>query len=240
MAFYSSLLTYKNEFDTQPYEKHFLELSRVVYGVEENPVKMDIENLAHQITFNPKNLWCHLQRIFACYKSQQSEQLYAALVDFLFLLSGKGQNLALRMVGGSGKLITTEQQTILLQYLNQPENSSLPGNQYTVLNHELPGTSKLVEKRQLTEAGRDYLGLALDFIEYSELESAMEILEKGVMEAPSRMDIQEQLLELYRTTGNADRFSNTYASLLKYKRKLVSGWKIMELDFSRPAEESNG
>jgi hypothetical protein len=239
MAFFSSLFSY-SQLDTQLPEKHFLELCRVIYGVEVNPVQKDIESLIHQVSRDPKNLWCHLHRIFACYKFQQPEQLYAALVDFLFVLSGKGQSLALRMIGGSGNLINSEQRAIFLRYLKQPEKSNLPGNQYTVLKCELLGTLRLVAKKQRTQAERDYLDLAQDFIEYSQLESAIEVLEKGVKQEPSRLDIQEQLLELYRSTGNADRFRDLYALLLKDQRKLVSGWKTMALDFNKQPEKSNG
>jgi hypothetical protein len=140
------------------------------------------------------------------------------------------------MINGSANLIGTEQRLLLEQYLKNPGGVVLPGNKFTILKHDLMGTLQLIEKQKAQETEHDHLVLAQDFIEYSQLESAVEVLEQGVNTDSARTDLQEKLLELYRLTDNEASFRLTYKSLLGNKRALVSGWKTLERHFDNPSK----
>lgn len=230
MPFYHSLLI-----DDEQQEKSvgcdFLQLHRTIFGPEDNLADKDIENLVYQIIKKPRNLLFHLQRIFACYQQNKPDQLYAAFVDFLHLLAGRGRSLARRMLNGANGRLADEQFETLRLYLKGQWTGSLPANTYSVLTQDLVGTALLVEKNDNEREDYDYLKLAHDYIEYSQLDSAIELLEEGMEKFPSREDLQAQLLELYRVTDNETRFRTMYASALN-NNNLISGWEQLDHYFN--------
>ncbi|WP_031433291.1 type IV pilus assembly protein FimV [Methylomarinum vadi] len=210
----------------------FLQLHRTIFGPEDNLAEKDIESLVYQIVNKPRNLLLHLQRIFACYQQNRPEQLYAAFVDFFSLLAGKGRSLARRMLNGARGRLNDEQLETLQLYLKGQWIGYLPVNTYSVLAQDLVGTPLLIEKNDNEREDYDYLNLARDYIEYSQLDSAMELLEEGMEKFPSWEDLQAQLLELYRVTDNENRFRAMYASALNNNNDLISGWKQLDHYFN--------
>ncbi|MCQ8115867.1 type IV pilus assembly protein FimV [Methylomonas rosea] len=158
--------------------------------------------IVFKISRNPKDLLTHLRRIYFCYDRRLSEQLYAALLDLVIVLDGKGNSISRRMIQASQSQLHGQQYQDLLK-TKGPEPV---GNRYSLFSKGMLGRRELVRSIQQTETQHDYLALANDFIEYSQLEQAMDVLETGINFHHDRPDLQMALLELYKSTKNRERF----------------------------------
>jgi len=73
----------------------------------------------------------------------------------------------------------------------------------SVLNQGLSGCLELVSlvaDKPASEEQRDPLIEALEYLEYSQVEQALSVLETAVLKQPTRNDLQENLLEIYLST----------------------------------------
>ncbi|WP_305908303.1 hypothetical protein Q9L42_011255 [Methylomarinum sp. Ch1-1] len=230
MPTYHSILIHHHTKADRPTQYEFLRTNRVIYHPCELSEDKEIENLVYRVVQKPKNLLLHMQRIFACYRQRRSEQLYAALADLLTLLSGGGKNLAYRVIKGTARGMDREQLANLQRYFQGGHR--LPGNGFSILTEGQVGDPQIIEKTAAVTIEHDYLALAHDYIEYSQLDEAMDVLEQGVNEAPFREDLQEQLLELYRLTDNQARFKSMYASVSQSRHDMIPAWNSLEHYFN--------
>lgn len=186
-----------------------------------------LERLVFRVSSNPKNLQAHLERIYYCFQEHLDEQLFGALVDLLIVLNHTGQALGKRMIIGSQSRLTKSQVDLLFNHLDNKRSSGgiLSANPYSIFAKGLQSTMDLV----LLVSGsaneeQDPLILARDFIEFSQLDSAIHILEKAILEQPERTDLHEELLSLLRLTRNQAEFSRIYSDLTRRQLSLPSGW----------------
>lgn len=109
-------------------------------------------DLYTQIVFkvlrNPKHLMSHIQRIYVTYTWKMNTPLYAALIDLLLVLDGKGKQLSNRMIFLTRSLLSDQQYQILTEYLKTQETSLLPENKFTVLTKGLVGSSVLLAEEK--------------------------------------------------------------------------------------------
>ncbi len=229
MPVYHSILFDGETVKEEPSKHDFLRLRKAIFTPEDEFTEKGLETIVYRIAEQPRNLVLHLQRIFVCYQQEKTDQLYAALVDFLTILAGKGRSLAKRMVNGASGILGENQLANLRSFLSgQQPRGHLQANEFCVLAIDLMGTLELVTKASDNETEHDYLKLAHDYIEYSQLDSAMELLEGAMNNSPAREDLQKQLLELYRVTESDARFKGMYEVALNQNLHLISDWK--ELD----------
>lgn len=178
--------------------------------------------LVFKVRRNPKNLLAHLRRIYFCYQQRLSAQLYAALLDFVIVLQGKGWTLSRRMIEASRSQLDSQQ----FQSLTQAAGHERLGNAYSLFSTGQIGRCELVDYQQQVETQHDFLVLANDFIEYCQLEQAMEVLETGIGLHPDRQDLQQALLELYKSTGNRERFQTFRRTFSESGVSLVKEWLV--------------
>lgn len=187
------------------------------------------EQLYQQIVFRvcrkPKNIILHLQRIQFAYTQKLTEQLYAALVDLLWVLDGKGKAFSNRMISATHFLLSEAQIDLLSKYKGRQSKSVLLGNKYSVLSIGFVGTNQLLVEKTEKAVVHDPLVLALDYIEYSQLDEAIEVLEEAVEADPSREELQTQLLELYKVTRKGQEFKRMHSKLLGKALVLVDEWQ---------------
>ena len=136
------------------------------------------------------------------------------------------------MIYGSRSVVSKVQLASLKKYLRTTDLNELADNQYTVLSHSLIGTAQLVVKEKNTVVQQDYLVMANDFIEYSQLDSAVEVLEQGVQKQPDRKEMQEWLLELYKSTHDVSKFKAMYKSAVQNNLNLIAGWEQLDVFFN--------
>ena len=107
-----------------------------------------LESIISNLLNNPQVLQTHIQRIYFCYQYDLADHLFAALVDFLIVLEGKGQQIQSRMVNGSKPKLHLSHYVILKNALklSTHEVKLLKGNLYSVLTQGLIGVNVLIEK----------------------------------------------------------------------------------------------
>lgn len=181
-----------------------------------------LAGIVFKVCREPNNLLAHLRRIYFCYQSQRAEQLYAALLDLFIVLQGRGQAFSRRVLEGSRSLLPKHEFLSLTQAVNG--DSTWPGNRYSVFSSGTVGRKDLVEHIRQDAGQVDVLVLANDFIEYSQLDQAMEVLELGVRAEPARLDIQQALLELYKSAGEHARFQSVYDAFTQAGMPLTDEW----------------
>ncbi|WP_341325539.1 hypothetical protein [Methylotuvimicrobium sp. KM2] len=207
---------------------------RIFLGVPErlfDYVAQDIDALAiflsHEIVRKPQNLSNHIRRIYLCYRKDWQEALFAALVDFLIVLDSRGRAIARRMILGSRSKLTSSQRDILMAAINEDYEfvAKLPSNRFSLLTEGTLGCTQVIEKMSSSDSGaRDPLQLAQDAVEYSQLSEAMAILEQAMTEQPERIDLQDALLELYRSTHDHSRFARAFAALRQQNTNMPAAW----------------
>lgn len=191
------------------------------HGITDEAQALDA--LVFKVRRKPKDLKAHLRRIYFCYQKRLPAQLYAALLDFVIILQGKGKAICRRMILGSRSQL--EHQQIAALNKSMDDEDYRQGNRFSLFTSGLLGKCELVEYRQQSEENHDFLVLANDFIEYSQLEQAMDVLENGIVVSPDRQDLQEALLELYHSTRNRTRFESFYKICVAANVPLVNEWR---------------
>lgn len=185
--------------------------------------------LVFRVARKPQDLTAHVRRIYFCYQNALVEPLYAALLDLLIVLDNKGKDLSRRLVLGSRSLLNAEQFSSLNTFRGGQDQAR--ENRFGLFTKGLIGTARLVEVTQKAQVQHDYLRLAHDFIEFSQLDEAIAILEQGVEATPGRQDLQTLLLELYQSTQCRERFQKFHERIRASGAPLNNGWQRLAVLF---------
>ena len=224
MPRFSTNLFMNNEIDRQV--NGFWDNEPLLFADESQQADSILNTLIFKVIRKPRDLIAHLRRIYFCYQNALSEPLYAALVDFLIVLNGKGRSLSVRLIHGCRSQLDPAQIVAFKSAVSGP--CQMTGNRYSLFTTGTLGTSQVVEiSRNNRQEHRDYLTLADDFIEFSQLEEAMSILEVGLDRQPERQDLQVALLELYRSTNSRERFNNSYEAIKAVSVPLADEWQLL-------------
>ena len=108
----------------------------------------ELDRQVFLVTKKPKCLINHMRRIYYCFQKNLNNQLFAAIVDFLFVLNQQGQAISWRVVLGAKSRLSSEQFKELKYYLKGGESDTnlLPSNQYSVFSRGLVGVNKMVQQ----------------------------------------------------------------------------------------------
>lgn len=185
-----------------------------------------LKNLVFLIARKPRQLIAHIQRIYYCYSAGLSEQLFAALVDFLVILDRRGAKISRRMIKGARSKLSREQYRLLQTFMvNEMDVALLAGNQYSIFTKGLIGTQDLVRLADASdEQTYDPLDLARDYIEYSQLTEAKDVLEKAIISEPHRLELHQGLLELYKSTHDASGLKKMVELFATLDIAMPDGW----------------
>jgi hypothetical protein len=199
-----------------------------------------LEKLVFLISKKPKSLINHVQRIHYCFQQNLNKQLFAAIIDLLVILNKQGQAISWRMMLGAKSRLTREQFQELKSYLknDNPNISLLSGNQYSVFSKGLVGINKMIQQTEKEETEDDPLTIALDYIEYSQLDEAKQVLEDAILVRPERLDLRQELIDLYRLTGDSNRFYQILAKLTRLGIGITDDWNQLNNYFE--GQNNNG
>ncbi|MCK5666273.1 MAG: hypothetical protein KAI17_22435 [Thiotrichaceae bacterium] len=204
-------------------------VNEIAWLTDEQTIDVLYQQIICKVLRKPRQLISHLQRIyFTCYHGME-DQLYAALVDLLWVLDGKGVALSQRMVSAAGFLLSNQQSKILANYLKKYDVSVLVGNQFSVFTTGVIGARNVLRGQNKLETEHDPLLMARDYIEYSQLDQAMNTLENAILETPERQVLQFELLELYKVT-------KCHQAYMKMNDKLKKQQLIMSVEWQDAAE----
>lgn len=195
----------------------------LVYFYAEQPLEQKLNALSLKVSRKPKDLIGHLRRIYFCHQHALHEPLYAALLDWLIVLNGKGQKMSLRLLQGCKGRLDPAEFLIFREALDNVQ--TLPGNRYSLFTQGLSGSTRLLAIEQTTVPQADCLQLAQDFIEFSQLDEAIAVLEQGLDEQPGRAELQAAVLELYLATEDWERFHKRFRMLQDAGIEPAVGWQ---------------
>lgn len=198
-----------------------------------------LESLVFLITKKPKCLINHVRRIYYCFQKNLNKQLFAAIVDFLVVLNQQGQAISWRVVLGAKSRLTPEQFKELKGYLKgDTDRNLLSGNQYSVFSKGFIGANKMIQQIEKEEKEDDPLIIALDYIEYSQLDEAKQVLEDAILVQPERLDLRQELIDLYRLTRDSHRFYQMLAKLTRLGIGITDDWNQLNNYFE--GQNNNG
>jgi len=222
---FSMFITDKKPLAAPTYSDNSFFVREVLWLTEEQTA----ESLYQQITFKvlrkPNKLFTHIQRIFLTYSLGMQEQLYAALVDLLWVLNGKGTALSKRMLEGTRSVLTKSQVNVLEGYIQQADRALLPANQFSICTSGSIDTRELLFTKNENKQQYDALKLARDFIEFSQLEEALETLEQAILKTPERQDVLKELLDLLKITKNYQAFTKIRDIFIQRELGLSAEWQ---------------
>lgn len=203
-------------------------------GFEEWPelsIDKRLERLVFRVARAPKSLRAHVQRIHYCFGHYMNEQLAGALIDLLIVLEQAGFELRRRMIFGARSRLTDSQFQTLRAALNDPRFAadSLPGNRFSLFLKGLGSSRALVEiLPEESEVEHDALQLARDYIEYSQLDEAVQVLETALLKHPERIELHDELLALLRSTRDRAAFQRVYDELSRLDAQLPPAWAELQ------------
>ncbi|MCF7971520.1 MAG: hypothetical protein K9L22_10205 [Methylococcaceae bacterium] len=214
----------------------FLENNKQLYFQDASDEML--RDLVYTLIKQPRNLLIHLQRIIICYEKNNEAQLSAALMDLFVVLDGVGNAIKQRMLAGSRKHLSTPLFEQLQTYIDTPQ--CIQSNIYTVLtlgwepNDEL----RLVQRSNSNKSEEyDPLQVARDYIEYSQLEEAVKVLELAILDDPQRTELHTDLIELYQFTNDYDGFNKMQLALAKINHSMQAQWAALHSYFKQYNEK---
>jgi len=155
--------------------------------------------LSHGVAREPSDLRSHVRRVFLAYSQDDAADLFAALADLFIALDGHGPSLRRRMLEHSKSRLGIGQYRRLKEAIDgsadRLRSDFIPG---AVLCRGLIGKVALPQfEIKKFENVRDPLIEAREFLEYSQVEEARNLLEQAILHEPRREDLQEELLDIY-------------------------------------------
>lgn len=229
---YSNVVTVKGGSDIGfALDCHNFWLDTEVWMFTDDPgdKQLMLERLAYKVSRKPVNLLAHLRRIYWCHQNQLAPQLYAALMDLLIVLNGRGLQLSRKLIIGCASRLDPQSVKQLRRLAKKPQR--LPSNIYSLFATGVIGSFQLVDYSHHNIIEHDFLTLANDFIEYSQLDEAMDVLEQGLAMEPEHQEGQDMLLQLYKSTGSHERFCKQYQLLLETGQPMLDGWAALKQIF---------
>jgi tetratricopeptide (TPR) repeat protein len=189
---------------------------------------------AHLIARYPADLRTHVQRINFHVARGEPERTYGALLDLFIALGEKGESLRKRMLQAAYSILTKETLEVFSVNVERGISSTdvTPTAGSSVLTKGLQGTSQLVTRLEANHApSQDALSEAHICLEYGQISEAQSILEQALLAQPEREELHQDLLEIYQSTGDRQRFHEMLDALDKNQNPYSELWELMAASF---------
>ncbi len=193
-----------------------------------------LDHFAHLVHTSPADLRAHVQRINLCVTQANADAVYGALLDLFLVLGAKGAALRKRMHELAGPSLSREARKLFQDYLECgiTQTDVLPAAAASVLSRGLRGTTRLVERVSAGAAvARDPLEEANECLEYGQVDAARCILEAAVLAEPERVELHNDLLEIYQRTKDRENFFHMHGKLNAGHNPLADSWELMAASF---------
>jgi hypothetical protein len=174
------------------------------------------------------NLRCHVQRVYAHIKRHDPEAVYGALLDLFIILNERGRPLRKRMLETCSRHIGEDRYAFLARHLDSgiKETDAVLPARTSLLTKGISGINQLVVKQDTNQRSYlDPLTEALDYIEYGQLEEAKRVLEATILKQPHRMELHQELLDLYRYTNDKDSLTAMIRRLDGQSNPATDAWQ---------------
>lgn len=188
----------------------------------------------HCVARDPNDLRSHVRRILLEREHGDSDRLYAALVDLFIALGTRGAHLRRRMTELAKPDLPPEHYlTLRGAYTEGLSNMAIiPGS---VLCRGIEGHVHLTRAAGEKSADtRDPLQEAREYMEYSQVDEARELLERAVLDQPYRPELILELLDIYRSTRDEANFTKMSLQLADAGIDVPDEWLALAEHFGGP------
>jgi len=171
--------------------------------VAEGHAKEVLDYLTTSLVLKPHNLKLHIRRILLSFDMTRADFLYAALIDLWIALEDRGRKLFYFLLNTTKSKLKKPDFDLLhtLYIAHEVLPNLMPSPRMSVLTKGLNGQLNLLSSPNNNDnIKRDPLVEAMEYLEYSQVEQAQKVLEEGVIAEPNRIELQENLLEIYSST----------------------------------------
>jgi tetratricopeptide (TPR) repeat protein len=186
--------------------------------------------LGHRILENPSDFRSHVQRILLLIDRGDEPDLQGALVDLFIALGDKGEGLKRRLLD----LATPRLSRTVVVFLEHRLASGIKSWETAVsrmrsslLSLGFSGVQEVVRRRDGadTSAYANAVDEARSCLEYGQVETARDVLERALRLDPRNDMVAAELLEIYRSTRDDERLAITRQFLLDALTRLPAGWQ---------------
>jgi hypothetical protein len=191
--------------------------------------------LAHCITRNPLDLRAHTQRVYLFYSSDNRNGLYSALLDLFIALGDKGLSLRQLLLNHSRRKLHQDQISFFESRLF---NALQPNSIIDNIGHSLLHTGKsssltLISKQEPLEPLEpkgfiDPIQEAQEYLEYGQLDLALDILESAMENTPGNREISQELLHIYILARSTDRYQKMVQKIIQSGQDLPANWEVIK------------
>ena len=175
----------------------------------------------------PTDLRNHVQRINHEIRRKNPDGVYGAILDLFIILKDRGHPLRARMLKNARHLLKHEWFEQLSQRLDKglTELDAMPLSHSSILSKGYAKSLKLVEKIDAEPVHHwDALQEARSHLEYDQVDQARCVLEAAVLKGSIRLDIHEDLLEIYKHTRDRSNFLKIQQQLTTKDYSLLRLW----------------
>jgi hypothetical protein len=186
------------------------------------------DHFSHCVTREPRDLLSHVRRIILSNEHGDSSDAFAALVDLFIALGGKGLRLRRRMLELSKAKLQPQEygrlRDALAAGLSAASLDFVPG---ALLCSGASRAMLLVEAgiKPKSAVERDPLTEAREYMEYSQIDEARNILEQAVLRDPTRQELHRELLDIYRSTRDVGNFGRMFQKLDGEANPMREEWR---------------
>lgn len=191
--------------------------------------------LIYAVARHPGDLRRHVQRINLNIKSVDPDGLYGALLDLFIILKERGRSLRERMFKLSKPILDEDRYQFLFQYLDRNITAIdvVPPTRSSLFSKGIVGTKQLVLKLDnRAEPERDPLEEADAYLEYGQVDEAQQVLEKAILQNPSRKALYDDLIGIYRRTDARQSFLMMQEQLNTNLALVPDSWHQLEEYFA--------
>jgi hypothetical protein len=187
--------------------------------------------LGHRILENPSDLRSHVQRILLLIDSGDEPDLQGALVDLFIALGDKGGGLKQRLLDLAAPRLPRTVMVFLRQRLAtgiKPWEAAVSRMRASLLSLGFSGVHEVVRRRDRESASAyaNAVEEAHACLEYGQVDTAREVLERALLQDPGNDAVAAELLTIYRCTRDDERRVATHQFLLAALPHLPASWQV--------------
>ncbi|MEJ2610548.1 MAG: hypothetical protein P8179_10780 [Candidatus Thiodiazotropha sp.] len=184
--------------------------------------------LAKRVRRNPRDLRAHVQRTLLHLSKQDSEAIYAALIDLFLILGNRGLHLRKNLLTQATPFLKKEQVEFLMRCMERglDTDTPLPSNTFSSLSKGLSGTTHIVSLKTTAHSHPDTAPIeqAMERLHQNDWLTAMVILENALDHDPGDDAVCCELLFLYKQQHAQEAFYRTYTRLIGRSVALPDLW----------------
>lgn len=191
-----------------------------------------LDHIERRILRNPRDLFCHTQRLLMYKHLENDPACFGALIDLMIALGNQGISLRKSLLMQTLERLTQQQVNFLRTHLKSGLRAEdpIPPDAQSLLSKHISGTTSIVRTKSTECCGdADLLESALGAIESGNDLTAQKYLEQALDNDPGDKEVCDELLALYLRNQLNDDLLATMTRLSARKIALPELWKMAAL-----------